>query len=104
MVEGARKAGVTVPIAAGIMPIMSRTQVEKMIFMCGASLPSKLIKLIHRYEQQPEALRQAALEYALAQCEDLIAHGVDGIHLYSMNRAVVAKTVLQHLRGGHACN
>lgn len=103
MVEGARNAGVTVPIAAGIMPIMSRTQVEKMIFMCGASLPSKLIKLIHRYEHQPEALRQAALEYALEQCEDLIAHGVDGIHLYSMNRPVVAKTVLQRL-GGPACN
>lgn len=99
MEDAARRAGVTVPITAGVMPIMSRSQVEKMIFMCGASLPSKLIKLIHRYENDGADLRKAALEYALEQCQELIAHGVDGVHLYSMNRPIVAKTALSRLRG-----
>lgn len=99
LVDDARKAGVTKPISAGVMPIMSRSQVEKMIFMCGASLPSKLIKLIHKYEYDQDDLRKAALDYAIEQCEDLIAHGVDGVHLYSMNRPSVARTALTTLKG-----
>lgn len=99
MEENARQAGITKPISAGVMPIMSRSQVEKMIFMCGASLPSKLIKLIHKYEYNQDDLRKAALDYAIEQCQELIAHGVDGVHLYSMNRPVVAKTALHILKG-----
>ncbi|MDR0921024.1 MAG: methylenetetrahydrofolate reductase [Lactobacillales bacterium] len=98
LLDDARSARVNAPIAAGIMPIMSRVQVEKMIFLCGASLPTKLIKLIHKYEHNIEDLRKAGLEYALAQVDDLIAHGVDGVHLYTMNRPVVAKTTLMRYR------
>lgn len=99
LVEAARKDHVNVPISAGVMPILSRGQVENMIFMCGASLPSKLIKLIHKYEYSIEDLRKAGLEYAMQQVEDLVAHGVDGVHIYAMNRAIVAKTAMEVLRG-----
>lgn len=99
LVEDARNGGISVPISAGVMPILSRSQVENMIFMCGASLPSKLIKIIHKYENSIEDLRKAGLEYAMAQVEDLIAHGVDGVHIYAMNRSIVAKTAMQRLRG-----
>lgn len=99
LVEEARAAGIKAPIAAGVMPILSRGQVEKMIFMCGTSLPSELIKIIHKYEHDIEDLRKAGLEYALQQMDDLIAHGVDGIHIYTMNRPVVAKSAMARFGG-----
>lgn len=100
MVEEARKAGVTKPLVAGIMPILSKAQVQKMIFMCGSSLPSKLIKLIHRYGDDSQDLQKASLEYAWQQLGDLVAHGVDGVHLYTMNRPEIALQTFDYLRGG----
>lgn len=99
LVEEARNQQVFAPISAGVMPILSRGQVEKMIFMCGTSLPSELIKIIHKYEHSIEDLRKAGLEYALKQIDDLVKHGVDGVHVYAMNRPVVAKEALALLRG-----
>lgn len=99
LMEDARKGQVFTPISAGVMPILSRGQVEKMIFMCGTSLPSELIKIIHKYEHSIEDLRKAGLEYALKQIDDLLAHGVDGVHVYAMNRPVVAKEAMSLLRG-----
>lgn len=98
MVEGARHAGVTKPLVAGIMPILSQAQVQKMIFMCGSSLPSKLIKLIYRYGDDVTELRKASLDYALEQMTDLLAHGVDGVHLYTMNRPEIATKTFEYLR------
>lgn len=99
LIEDARNGQVFTPISAGVMPILSRGQVEKMIFMCGTSLPSELIKIIHKYEHSIEDLRKAGLEYALKQIDDLLAHGVDGVHVYAMNRPVVAKEAMTLLRG-----
>lgn len=99
LVDDARNAGITAPITAGVMPILSRGQVEKMIFMCGTSLPSELIKIIHKYEHDVEDLRKAGLEYALKQMDDLVAQGVDGIHIYTMNRPVVAKNAMARFGG-----
>ena len=92
-------AGITVPITAGIMPFMSKSQVERMIFMCGASLPSPVIKLLARWEDDPDALRQAGIEYACAQLEDLQANGAAGVHVYTMNRPSVARAAMRALRG-----
>ncbi|MBO1305058.1 methylenetetrahydrofolate reductase [Enterococcus sp. 669A] len=99
LMEDARNGQVSAPISAGVMPILSRGQVEKMIFMCGTSLPSELIKIIHKYEHSIEDLRKAGLEYSLKQIEDLLDHGVDGVHVYAMNRPVVAKEAMSLLRG-----
>ncbi|WP_159722028.1 methylenetetrahydrofolate reductase [Enterococcus sp. CSURQ0835] len=98
LMEQAQQAGVTIPISAGIMPILSQQQVAKMIFMCGSSLPAELIKLIHRYGHDAPSLRQAGLEYALTQMEDLKKQGVDGIHVYTMNRPEIARAAMELLR------
>lgn len=76
--EGAEAAGITVPITAGIMPFMSKAQIQRMVFMCGASLPSPIIKLLARYEDDPASLRQAGIEYACRQLTDLQAHASRG--------------------------
>jgi methylenetetrahydrofolate reductase (NADPH) len=89
--EKIRAAGVTLPVSAGVMPILSRAQVEKMIYMCGASLPSVIVKLLGKYADDPESLRAAGIERAAEQVLDLIRGGAEGVHIYTMNKPEIAK-------------
>lgn len=93
--EKARIAGITVPIEAGIMPVTNKKSIERMVSMCGASLPAKFTRMMARYENSPEALRDAGIAYAIDQIVDLIASGVDGIHLYTMNNPYIARKISQ---------
>ena len=97
--ELADAAGITIPITVGIMPFTSKQQVTRMVFTCAASLPAPVIKILARFEDDPESLRAAGIEYACRQLEDLAAHGVDGLHVYTMNRADVAAAAMSALRG-----
>lgn len=96
--EKARIAGIEVPIEAGIMPVVNKSQIERMVSMCGASLPVKFSKMMQKYEHQPEALRDAGIAYAIDQIVDLISNGVDGIHLYTMNNPYVAGKINDAVR------
>ena len=91
--ERTQIAGIDVPIEAGIMPVTNKGQIERMVSMCGASLPPKFAKMIQKYEHSPEALRDAGIAYAIDQIVDLVSNGVDGIHLYTMNNPYVAKRI-----------
>ena len=93
--EKARKAGITVPIEAGIMPVTSIASITRMVTLCGASLPRKFTQMMQRYERYPDAVRDAGIAYAIDQIVDLAAHGVDGIHLYTMNNPTVAKRITE---------
>ena len=93
----AARAGITAPITCGIMPFMSKNQVSRMIFMCGASLPSPIIRLLNRYEGDDEALRRAGIEYAAAQLRGLRDAGADGLHVYTMNKPAVARAICECL-------
>ena len=93
--EKTQLAGIDVPIEAGIMPVMNKSQIERMVSMCGASLPSNFVKVMQRYEHDPIALREAGIAYAIDQIVDLLANGVDGIHLYTMNNSYVAKKITE---------
>jgi len=89
--EKAIKSGINVPISAGIMPILSKGQVQKMIFMCGVSLPAEIVKLLYKYENNIDDLKKAAMDYSSRQINDLISHGVDGVHIYTMNKPEIAR-------------
>ncbi len=91
--QRAQIAGVNVPIEAGIMPVTNKKQIERMVSLCGASLPPKFVKMMQKYESKPEALRDAGIAYAVEQIVDLLANGVDGIHLYTMNNPYVAEKI-----------
>lgn len=91
--DRAKKAGINVPIEAGIMPVVNKKQIERMVTLCGASLPTKFTKTMQKYEQHEDALRDAGIAYAVEQIVDLLSHGVDGIHLYTMNNAYIAKRI-----------
>lgn len=93
LLDQARAGRVKSPIAAGIMPLLTKSQIERVILF-GASLPIELIKIIHKYEDDPAGLRAAGLEFAFKQIDELLDYGVNGIHLYTMNRPAVAREVL----------
>ncbi len=93
--ERAAIAGISVPIEAGIMPVVNKKQIEKMVTLCGATLPKKFLSVMDRYENNPIAMRDAGIAYAIDQIVDLIAQGVDGIHLYTMNNPYIAKKIYE---------
>lgn len=97
--EKARIAGITVPIEAGIMPVTNKKSIERMVSMCGASLPAKFTRIMAKYENNPEALRDAGIAYAVDQIVDLVASGVDGIHLYTMNNPYIAEKISEAVSG-----
>ena len=86
-------AGIHVPVTAGIMPITSKSQITKMVNMCGASIPSKLLKIIDKYGDDPMSMRDAGIICAAEQILELVSQGVQGIHLYTMNNPAVARKI-----------
>lgn len=98
-VEDAREAGIEVPIVPGIMPITDYRQIRKITGMCGASIPASLQRQLHRRSQDPEAVAQFGVAYATLQCDELLARGAPGIHLYTLNRSPATRAILAALRG-----
>lgn len=97
--DRARALGVTVPIIAGIMPITSAAQIDKMVTMCGATVPDRVCRFVDAYGHNSRAIREAGIAYATEQIVDLLARGVDGIHLYTMNQADVIRHIDENIRG-----
>jgi methylenetetrahydrofolate reductase (NADPH) len=89
----AEKKGINVPIEAGIMPVINKKQVGRIIELSDAYFPKKFQKILDKYEDNPEALRDAGIAYAVEQIVDLISSEVDGIHLYTMNNPYVARRI-----------
>lgn len=85
-IELVRAKGITVPIHAGIMPITTAKQLGTTVSLSGSSVPKELADLIATYGENKEDMRKAGIDYAVRQIRDLKEHGVDGIHIYSMNK------------------
>ena len=83
----ARKAGVTVPIIPGIMPVTNYGQINRMIQMSGCKVPLKLLNQFDRYKDDKDAIEEIGLIFTSYQILDLMANDVDGIHIYSMNKS-----------------
>lgn len=95
----AREKGIKVPIVAGIMPITSAKQIERMMSMCGATIPNRVQQLIKAFGHNSMAIKEAGIVYATEQIIELLANGVDGIHLYTMNQPDVARRIAENIRG-----
>ncbi len=83
----ARKAGITVPIIPGIMPVTSYAQIDRMIQVSGCKVPLKLLNQFDRYKDDKAAIEEIGLIFTSYQILDLMANDVDGIHIYSMNKS-----------------
>ena len=85
--EKVRSRGIQIPIVPGIMPVLSLKQIKRITQLCQSRLPRSLESQLGNVESDPEAVRQAGVEWASAQIEDLLANGVPGIHIYALNKA-----------------
>lgn len=92
------KAGITLPVCAGIMPITSAKQLGTTVSLSGSSVPKKLADLIATYGDSPEEMRKAGIDYAITQILDLKKQGVDGIHIYSMNKPKMTHEIVKAIR------
>lgn len=93
--ERCKIKGINVPIEAGIMPATNKKSIERMVSMTNAVLPKKFTDMMDRYADNPEAIRDAGIAYAIDQIVDLVTHGVQGIHLYTMNNPHVARKIYE---------
>ncbi len=98
-VEKARAIGIQVPVHAGIMPVTSAKQLGTSVSLSGSSIPKKLADIIATYADDPEDMRKAGIDFAVKQILDLKEHGVDGIHLYSMNRPKTTADICRQIDG-----
>lgn len=87
------KAGVNVPVVAGIMPVTNAAQIKRICSISASALPQRFVRIVDRYGDNPEAMKQAGIAYATEQIIDLYANGINAVHVYSMNKPDVAKAI-----------
>lgn len=92
--DRAAKSGIDVPVSAGIMPVLNKNQILRMTKLSGCSVPVKLERILQRYGEDPESLREAGEAFATEQIVELMAWGIRGIHLYTMNKYEAANRIL----------
>lgn len=93
----AREKGIFCPIIPGIMPITNAKQVEHAIKLSGTIMPPRFLSIVDRFGNDKESMAQAGIAYATDQIIDLIANGINHIHVYSMNKPEVAQKILENL-------
>ncbi len=97
-VERARRAGITLPILPGIMPITSFSQIKRITAMCGASIPAALVSKLEAAGADTEAVKKIGVEHAISQCRALLTGGAPGIHFYTLNRSHATVEILEAIR------
>lgn len=95
--ERARRVGIQVPVLAGVFPVLNPRQVERIVSLCGVSFPPKFTRMVARYADDPAALAEAGVAYATEQIVDLMAFGVDGVHIYTMNRPETTRRIMDNI-------
>ncbi|HUK41560.1 MAG TPA: methylenetetrahydrofolate reductase [NAD(P)H] [Candidatus Acidoferrales bacterium] len=96
-VDDLRRLGVTVPIVPGILPILSAPQVRRFTTLCCSKIPPRLEDELVKVENDDDAAVKVGIEYATRQCEDLIKHGICGIHFYSLNKSYSLQAICKNL-------
>ena len=91
------KKDITVPVLAGIMPLTNSRQIKRSCELSGTTLPPRFAAMADKFGDNPNALKQAGIAYATEQIIDLVANGVRGIHIYTMNKPDVAASILHNI-------
>lgn len=91
------RAGVNIPVVAGIMPVTSASQIKRLMSISGSALPQRFVRIVDRYGDNPAAMKQAGIAYATEQIIDLYANGINAVHVYSMNKPDVAAAIKANL-------
>lgn len=86
-VKRARKAGITIPIVPGIMPITNFKQIKKFTQMCGAKIPETLVQQLEPHQEDLGKTYDIGVEFAINQCRELLDKGAPGLHFYTLNKS-----------------
>ena len=92
-----RLLNINIPVVAGIMPVVNTKQIQRITTLCGANVPEKFKKIMVKYQYNKQALIDAVIAYASEQIIDLLSSGVDGVHIYVMNRPEIAKRLISNI-------
>jgi methylenetetrahydrofolate reductase (NADPH) len=92
------KAGIDVPIIAGIMPILNLKQIKRFVSMCGSKIPQNLLVKMEAVEREPAEVAAIGIDHALNQCRDLIKQNTAGIHYYTLNKSKATREILTQLK------
>ncbi len=93
----AQRVGIKVPILAGIMPVTNAAQMTRILSLSGTTLPNRFRMILDKFRDRPDAMKQAGIVYASEQMVDLVANGIRGVHVYTMNKPDVAAALLENL-------
>lgn len=93
----AQRMGIHVPVVAGVMPVTNGKQIARICQLSGTSLPQRFRMIVDKFGSDPAAMKQAGIAYATEQIVDLIANGVRGVHVYTMNKPDIAKEISDNL-------
>ncbi|MBQ7306584.1 MAG: methylenetetrahydrofolate reductase, partial [Clostridia bacterium] len=93
----ALRAGIDVPVCAGIMPITTTQQVDRVVKLSGSIMPPRFAAIADRFADDPAAMAQAGIAFATEQIIDLVANGINNIHLYTMNKPWITKAIVDNL-------
>ena len=92
-----REQGITVPVIPGIMPVTNSKQMKRILEMSGTYLPARFKAIVDKFGDDKAAMKQAGIAYATDQIIDLIANGINNIHIYSMNKPEIAAKIMENL-------
>ena len=92
-----RRSGIDIPVIAGIMPVTNASQIKRIMSLSGSQLPARFRAIIDRFAGNPAAVKQAGIAYATEQIIDLLANGVDHVHIYTMNKPEIAGSIMANL-------
>ncbi len=93
----AERSGIHVPVVAGVMPVTNAKQIARICTLSGTTLPNRFRMILDKFGGDPDAMRQAGIAYATEQIVDLIANGVRGVHVYTMNKPEIAAQISANL-------
>ncbi len=96
-VARARAAGITVPIVPGIMPVVSTASIRRMTALCGARIPDELGRALDAAADDDERTLEVGVEWAIAQCRELLRRGAPGIHFYTLNRSPATRRIYERV-------
>lgn len=92
-----REAGINVPVVPGIMPVTNPKSIKRICRISGSALPQRFCRIVDKYGDNPEKMKQAGIAFATQQIIDLYANGINAVHVYSMNKADVASEIMRNV-------
>ena len=89
--------GIEKPVIAGILPVLNINQVKRIQEISGCNMPPKFLRILDRYEHDPKSLQEAGIAYAVDQIVDLLSFGIEGVHIYTMNKPEPTRRIMESI-------